>query len=163
MGAAIFGEDFVKSVPKSKVRPHKNKSVTDEMMEKARQYREDQMAVSRLNRFAHNAGANVPYKESSFVAKAREAWREMTEETSRRGGSSLAAVGRSMRKGLALVSNGFGLGGGGGGDQRRGGHRGDPSATAKPPPPPRRGGGISDAFRYSVKDALRLMAVGRDR
>ena len=47
MGAAIFGEEFVRNRPRAKVRPHKEKSVIDGMLEKARQHREGQMAVSR--------------------------------------------------------------------------------------------------------------------
>ena len=60
LGAAIFGEEYAKShrqaQARRKVRPYKEPSVSEEMMERAREYRENQMAISRINRFFPNAG-----------------------------------------------------------------------------------------------------------
>ena len=63
LGAAIFGEEYAKShhqaQARRKVRPYKEPSVSEEMMERAREYREHQMAASRINRFAQNTEGNV--------------------------------------------------------------------------------------------------------
>ena len=62
LGAAIFGEEYAKSHQaraNHKVRPYKEPSVSKEMLERAREYRENQMAASRINRFAPNAGGQA--------------------------------------------------------------------------------------------------------
>ena len=143
LGRALFESEYDRVMEgrrRRKVRPHKEKSVSDEMMEKARAHREKQLGVTRLNRFAANAGTKLPYKESSFIAKARSAWNDMTN-LSKRGGMSLAGVRSSMKRGLALMSNGLGLGGGGGGGggTNSGGHIGKPVRSG--------GGGGAAALR----------------
>ena len=93
MGYVLFGDDYAEVVRERRNLPQREKSVSDLMLEQARR-----------RRLAATEKVNNSEGGRSFVRKARAAWADITDEASRKGKMSLIGMGRSMKKGLALVS-----------------------------------------------------------